>query len=335
MAGGLTVAYRRLKSELYLVKEAVFWVTKRDFGRYRLEGTAKAAPGGPLSLVFVGRESVVNDFAQIFFDGHVNIASDGEWARRRAELALNEAPIADIMIREHPPLSRRAPAGSFLHQSLVDAIIPLTQGFDHWFNNVLKKQAKRRQVKALEAGYTVSVSTDARDLRFFYERLLTPSAIALHGERASVPPIAVFEKLWVPGALMFAKDKDGTIVGGKFILMSRVSEWRFLRVAMTLDVQENGALRSMVTTLLDVEAIRVCCQAGQTSISMGMAPASSVAGLWAHKAEWGAVPRRPIPWYPVCAVWAKSPRGQQVLDAHKLFRLRDGSLEIESPPEEA
>jgi hypothetical protein len=306
-------------------KEATLALVTRDFGRWRLEGAAKGIEGVSLRVTFVGRDVMMNNYAQSLFAPGVLITREASGLSRIFPARPVNAEV-DLWIRELSPWGELLPGKRRLHQSLIDTRIPLERGFDHWFNELIGTTLRNRYRKALSEGITTHRSNDIADLDWFHRDFLLPATNARHGERAFTPPLEFFRGIWRPGCFRYLRDREGKILYAEFIQMTRFSGWRFLRVAHASEIQNNKNLKSLTSTLLDAESIRDACEAGQTGLSMGLAPAFLTDGLLKHKREWGAQPVRAWPWHPWCEITAVSPVGERVISERKPFCVARGQI---------
>lgn len=146
-----------------------------------------------------------------------------------------------------------------------------------------------REVRRLvrKHGFTWSVSRAPSDLRFFYERMYLPHAIAQFGALASLTPLEALEARFAEGFLLFVELGDRRVAGSLMRVEGRTLTGDKLGV---LDGERHWVGRGAVSVLY-LFSIEQARQRGCDRLDMVSARPLLDDPVFRYKRQWGAAVR--------------------------------------------
>jgi hypothetical protein len=266
---------------------AVHPLYSRLFTRVTLLEGEPAHGGPPMRCLFVGSTDFLRYLGQRVFAAPpaVRGRSRERIARARRTLAEVAANEIDLCVADLPvaPAARFARGADFLTDPMVFQYIDV---HGEWF---LARTTPRRMRKRIEAaGLSCSVSTDAADLRFFYERMYRPHAVAQYGGLASLSPLAELEKRLRDGWLVFVSAAGQRIAGA---LVTAADETATGYKIGVLDGDRRHVEADAVSAiyLFTIDAVR---ERGWRRLELESSRPVLNDGAFVHKKTWGAGVRR-------------------------------------------
>jgi hypothetical protein len=268
------------------VAAALHPLYSRVFTRVTLLEGEPAHGGPPMRCLFIGSTDFLRYLGDRLFAAPPAVRGR---SRRRIAGALRmragtatefDLCVADLPLAASAPFGRGA---DFLTDPMVLQHIDVD---DPWF---LARRTPRKMRRRIEsAGFSCSVSTDRADLRFFYERMYRPHAIAQFGALASLSPLGELEKRLRDGWLVFVS-ADGRRIAGALVTAADGSATGYKIGVLDGDRRHVEADAVSAIYLFTIDAVR---ERGWRRLELETSRPVLNDGAFAHKKAWGAGVRR-------------------------------------------
>lgn len=285
------------------------------WGRYLLPRRARLmsfeGEGAPLKVVFRGDDGLLNDVRLILASFGFRLVSEaaaGTAAQDEADLAIREIP------HGHTPAGEGARI-----QTLLDFVASIGPDFEAYVRAASNKQHRQEIAKAERAGLRLAQSSDATDLRRFYDEAMVPYARASHGDTAHVPSWEECLGKLPRGRLYTVCDADGSLLAGTFTLVEDGGQTlRLWRAGVVAGLLEDRKRLNLVRTFMNAGMVRDACSRGMMRVHFGKSPPLPAHGEYYYKTKWGARPS-PSPDYPLTHWRGLSERGHRLIANIKKF----------------